>query len=140
MPKFIPFDRHAPPPTGSPFVTIQRDGNLITINRAAYQLLQSPQSVELSYDPDEKLIGIRAIKSTDPRSYPVRTQGGHTFEIAGRAFTQYWSIDTSVARRYKVYMEGVYLIVDLKSEGIDVTGVRSKFRNLTGQSTKKSEQ
>ena len=132
MPNFIPFDRTAPPPIGEPYVTIQREGKLISMNRRAFQLLNSPQSVELSYDPDERLIGIRAIKNPDTRCYPVRSQGNRengTHEIAGRAFTQRWNIDTSVARRYKAYMHGVYLVIDLKSEGFDVTGVRSKFRN-----------
>ncbi len=131
MPKFQPFDRTAPPPPGEPFVTIQRDGVLITLNREAYHLLRSPQAVELNYDPDENLIGIRAVKSTDPRSYPIRpmnSQNSGTQQIAGRAFTQHWQIDTSVARRYKAYMDGAYLVVDLKTEGIDVTGFRSKYR------------
>ncbi|HLZ81585.1 MAG TPA: hypothetical protein VKP04_08135 [Ktedonobacteraceae bacterium] len=100
------------------------------MNLKAYQLLQSPASVELNYDPDEKLVGIRAIKPTDERGYAVRKQGHNNtgYEVAAQAFTKHWGIDTSIARRYKAYMEGAFLVVDLKQEGEDATGVRSKFR------------
>ena len=130
MPKFIPFDRRSRPMPNIPLVTLQREGRLISMNQKAYQLLQSPASVELSYDPDEKLIGIRAIKPTDERGYAIRKQGHNNtgYEVAAQAFTRHWDIDTSIARRYKAYMEGSFLVVDLKSEGEDATGVRSKFR------------
>jgi hypothetical protein len=130
MPKFVPFDRRFKPMPDIPHVTLQREGRLISMNQKAYQLLQSPASVELNYDPDEKLIGIRAIKPTDERGFAIRKQGHNNsgFEVAAQAFTRYWGIDTSIARRYKAYMEGPYLVIDLKSEGVDATGIRSKFR------------
>jgi len=130
MPKFILFDRRSRPMPLIPLVTVQREGKLISMNQKAYQLLQSPAAVELNYDPDEKMIGIRAIKPTDERGFAIRKQGHNNsgYEVAAQAFTRHWKIDTSVARRYKAYMDGPFLIVDLKLEGTDVTGPRFNMK------------
>jgi len=133
MPNFLPFDRHATPTPGKPFATIQRTGKLITLNKVAYQMLNKPEAVELSYDPDEHLIGVRPVPSSHPRSYVVRQMGkSNTYTIAGQAFTQYWGIDTSLALRYSASLIGDYLVVDLKEKGVDVTGPRSRFKNANG--------
>lgn len=133
MPNFQPFDKHATPTPGKPFITIQRTGKLITFNKAAYELLNKAEAVELNYDPDERLIGIRPVRSTHPRAYVVRQMGkSNTWTISGQAFTQYWGIDTSIALRYSTRMLEDYLVVDIKDKGVDVTGHRSRIKNATG--------
>ncbi len=123
---FEVFDKRAATATKSPMATIQKRG-MFSINRAAYQALGEPESVELLYDPEEKLIGFRPVSPTSPRAFPVRAQGANdsTFMIAGRAFTQNYGLDTEVARRYAVEMKDGILVLDLKSDSVDVTGPRA---------------
>lgn len=131
---FEEFDRRAATASKSPFVTIQRRGPF-SLNRAAVELMGNPEAVVLLYDKEEKLIGFRPAPLTNPRALPVRSQGKNasTFMVAGQAFAQHYDLDTSVARRYAVEMQGDLLVLDLKAESVDVTGPRasSKSRHAT---------
>lgn len=105
----------------------------MTLNLAAYKLLDSPEAVELSYDSEERLIGIRACDPKEAWSYGVHQMGNsNTWTIGARAFTLHWGINTEVALRYPVTMTDGYLVVDLKQQGTDVTGPRSGIKNATG--------
>lgn len=133
MPNFQPFDKHATPTPGKPFVTIQRTGKLMSLNKTAYELLNKTEAVELNYDPDQRLIGMRPVRSTHPRAYVLRQMGkSNTWTVALQAFTQYWGIDTDIARRYSANMYEDYLVVDIKEKGVDVTGPRSRIKNAAG--------
>ena len=83
--------------------------------------------MELLYDPDEKRIGFRPVEMTSPRAFPVRPQGKNatTYLIAGKAFSNHYKLDTSHARRYAVSMADDILVLDLKSDSVDVTGPRA---------------
>ena len=128
MPDFQPFERTSSRSAREPWVTIHKDGESILMNRETLQLLKNPQAVEISFDPVAKLIGIRAAKSGEGKNYHLRNHRNGAQKISGLAFTRYWRIDTSVGRRYKVYMDGAHLIVDLKTECIEFTKARRKRR------------
>ena len=123
---FEVFDKRAATATKAPMATIQKRG-MFSINRAAFHAMGEPESVELLYDPTEKLIGFRPVASTSPRGFPVRPQGNNdsTYMIAGRAFTQNYGLDTETARRYAVEVQDGILILDLKSDSTDATGPRT---------------
>lgn len=133
---FEVFDRRAATAVKSPMVTIQKDGPF-SFNKAAYEVMGAPEAVELLYDPKEKLIGFRPVSLTNPRAYEVRPQGKNsaTFTVAGRAFSKYYGIDTTVARRYAVEMrkDGI-LVLNLKSDSVDVTGPRAAMKSRYGAS------
>jgi hypothetical protein len=127
MPNFEVFTRRMVPLVKQPAVTIQRRGN-ISVNRAAYEALGKPEAVELLYDPDEKIVGFRPIPTTKDHAYPMRPQGQKEigpYLVAGMAFTKYYGIDTTVARRWPAEMQGDILCVDLKQESTIVTSNRS---------------
>jgi hypothetical protein len=123
---FEVFDKRSAAATKSPMATIQRGGSF-SLNKAAQELMGSPEAVELLYDLDEKLIGFRPVEPTSPRAFPVRPQGKNasTYMIAGRAFSKYYKLDASQARRYAVKMANGILVLDLNSESVDVTGPRA---------------
>jgi hypothetical protein len=131
---FEVFDKRAATATKSPMATIQKRG-LFSINKAAYDLLGAPEAVELLYDPEEKLIGFRPVAPTSPRAFPVRSQGANasTFMIAGRAFAQHYGLNTETARRYAVEMRDDILVIDLKSDSVDVTGPRAAMKSRLGR-------
>lgn len=125
---FERFDKRQTSIAGSPFVTIQRGGRVMTINRAAYEMLGSPEAVELLYSKKNRVIGIRQASKTEAYAFPLRGQGrkGHdpsNYLVAVQAFTKHYDIDTSVARRYPVEMQDDILTVSL-DRGTDATGPR----------------
>ncbi len=128
---FEVFDKRSATASKNPLVTIQK-GGYFSLNRAAYQAMGEPEAVELLFDREEQLIGFRPADPTSPRAFPVRSQGKHspsTLMITGRAFTKYYDIDASTARRYGVEMRDGVLVLDLKSESVDVTGPRAAMRS-----------
>ena len=126
---FEEFDKRSAATSKSPFVTLQRKGPM-SLNRSAYDLMGAPEAVTLLYDPEEELIGFKPVSISNPRAFPVRTQGANasTYIVAGQAFTRHYGIDTSTARRYAVEMRGDMMVLDLKSESTDATGPRLKTR------------
>lgn len=120
------FDRRSAPSPRTPTVTIQRKG-MLSLNRAAYDLLGGAKSVTLMYNRDRRAIGLRPCAPDNPRAYPVRIQGnGATYIVAGTAFSQRYGVDTSVARRYRPEKQGDLLVVDLNQDAPDVTGSRTR--------------
>jgi len=132
---FEVFDKRAAVATKNPMVTIQK-GGAFSLNRAAYDLMGSPETVELLFDPEDRLIGFRPVSSTSPQAYPIRPQGKNaaTFMIAGRAFGKHYGLNTDVARRYSTELQDDILVLDLKSDSIDVTGPRAAAKSRTGES------
>ena len=89
-------------------------------------MLGQPEAVELLYDRDEQMIGLRAATMGANGAYAVRPQQSSNWLVAGTAFSAFLGIDTSVAKRYEVEMVGGVLAVDLKREGVEVTSPRAK--------------
>lgn len=126
MPKFEVFTRRASPTGKGPFVTIQRKG-ILSMNREAYEAMGSPETVELLYDRDERIMGFRPVDPNVPHAYRARKQGASSsYLVAGQAFTHYYEIATDTARRYPATAIDGILVVDLKEPGVIATGPRVK--------------
>jgi hypothetical protein len=131
---FEVFDKRAATATKSPMVTIQRGGHF-SLNKPAYQAMGEPETVELLFDREERLVGFRPISSTSPRGFPVKPQGKKsptTFMVAGKAFAKHYELDVSTARRYGVEMKDGILVLDLNGPSIDVTGPRATMKSRLG--------
>lgn len=126
---FKEFDKRAASTSKDPFVTIQRRGPF-GLNKAAYELMGSPEAVTLLYDEEEELIGFKPASTTNPRAFPVRVQGSNSssYLIAGQKFTKFHGINTDTARRYGVELRDGILVVDLRAPSTDATGARLKAR------------
>ena len=123
---WIEFDRRAAPVSTEAFVTLQKKG-MLSLNKAAMNLLGNAKTVTLLYNQESNQIGIRPCRQDNQRAYPVRLQGsGSTHLIAGQAFTKFFGIETGVARRYKAETVVDMLIVDLNQDAPVVTGPRSR--------------
>jgi hypothetical protein len=130
---FERFDQRHMAIAGSPFVTIQKSGRVMTINRSAYELLGSPEAVELLYSRQNRVIGIRAVSKKEPYAFPLRAQGRKRHEpsnylVAVQAFTKHYEIDTSVATRYPAEMQDDILTIPL-DRGNVATGPRAKSKD-----------
>ncbi len=127
MPQFQVFKKRTVPLVKQPYVTIQKRG-VFSLNKAAHDELGTPEAIELLYDPDEKIVGIRGVKASVEHAYPLRSGVANresSFLVSGRAFTQYYGIETDVSRRWPAYMDDGILCIDLKQPRTDVTGNRN---------------
>lgn len=124
---FEVFDKRASGVSKHPYVTVQRKGPF-SFNQAAFELMGSPEAVELLYDRDTERVGFRPVAPDRPQAFPVRAQGANsvTHVVAGQSFARYYELDTSVARRYAPTMEDGVLVLDLRGDSVDVTGPRAK--------------
>lgn len=130
---FERFDQRHIAIAGSPFVTIQKGGRVMTINRAAYEMLGSPEAVELLYSKKDRVIGVRKVSKKEPYAFPLRGQGRKGQEpsnylVAVQAFTKHYGIDTSVAMRYPAEIQQDTLTVSL-DRGNVATGPRAKNKD-----------
>lgn len=126
---FEVFNKRNAPLTKSPSVTIQKRG-LMSLNRAAFALLGEPKAVELLFDRDDRVIGLRPVDEGAAHAYPLRPQSSKQdtgpLMVAGTAFTQYYEIDTSISRRWVPTLQEGILCIDLKQEGVIATSNRTK--------------
>jgi hypothetical protein len=130
---FERFDQRHIAIAGSPFVTIQRSGRVMTINRAAYEMLGSPEAVEMLYSKKNRVIGLREVSKREPFAFPLRSQGRKgaqpsNYLVAAQAFTKHYGIDTSVAMRYPAEMQEDILTISL-DRGMVATGPRAKAKD-----------
>jgi hypothetical protein len=127
MASFEVFKKNRMPSKVQPSVTIQRRG-AISLNTAAFEAIGSPSHVELLYDRDERLIGLRSSDEATPHAYLVRGVGQNeaTHVVSGKAFLTYYDIPQDVARRWAAEERDGVLVVDLKQPGTEVSGHNSR--------------
>ncbi|WP_272027902.1 hypothetical protein [Kocuria rosea] len=109
-------------------MTIQKRG-VISLNKAAHDLVDNAETVELLFDPDRRVMALRVIDDFSPHAYAVRSgskRGPGQVIVSATAFTAYYGIDTTATRRWKPFVEDGMLCVDLTTEGTVITGNRTK--------------
>jgi hypothetical protein len=111
---FEVFDRQvAEQDAATPKISIQRSGSL-SINRAAYRDLGEPEAVELLYDRERSLMGLRYANPAERTAYTVRMNTkGSTYLISAAAFLKHYGIDSSKARRWVATRQDKVLCVDI---------------------------
>ncbi|GGG71953.1 hypothetical protein GCM10011374_40870 [Kocuria dechangensis] len=125
---FEVFDKRMTPLAKAPSVTIQKRG-VISLNKAAHDLIDNAQTVELLYDRDRNVVALRPADDSAPHAYAVRSgskNGPGQAIVSATAFTQHYGIDTAATRRWKPFTEDGMLCVDLTVEGTLITGNRAK--------------
>lgn len=122
---FETFKRQRSKPGSGPEVTIQRRGTF-SLNAQAYEGLGEPEAVELLYDREDRLIGVRKVSPDTRHAYAVRPLNrGRTWLFSGQAFLKWYGIESPVARRWAVTFEDGTLILDLKQPGEEAQANRA---------------
>ncbi|MEX5301372.1 hypothetical protein [Kocuria sabuli] len=130
MVAFEVFDKRMTPLAKAPAVKIQKRG-VISLNRAAHELIDSPETVELLFDAQRSVMALRPADDTSPHAYGVRTgstKGPGQAMVSATAFTQHYGIDTTVTRRWRPFVEDGMLCIDLTQTGTVIEGNRAKNR------------
>lgn len=113
-------------PEVQPQVTILTNG-VLTLNRSAVEALGSPQVVELLYDRDEQIIGLRPTDPSEPHARPLRSPTkASTRQVSIHLFAKHYGIDLSTSRRYPAELRGDVLTIDLKGDSVVVTRRRGQ--------------
>lgn len=131
---FEVFDKRMAPLAKAPSITIQKKG-IFSINRAAHRLIGEPETVELLFDREAKVIALKP--SEESHAYAIRPQtasGTGQVILSASAFTQYYDVDTEISRRYKPFEQDGMLCIDLAGPSVEVKGNRSKQEDDSGSS------
>lgn len=124
---FEVFDRRNAPLAKSPSITIQKRG-IFSISKAAHKLIDEAETVELLFDRENQVIGLRP-GPPSPHAYAIRPQTAKENSqavLSATAFTQFYEIDTSVSRRWEPHLRDGILCIDLKGPSSIVRGNRAK--------------
>ena len=99
---------------------MQKKG-VISLNKAAFDALEQPDSVELLYDSESRLVALRKVDSSVEHAYQVRApvENHATWLVSGAAFVSYYEIDNSESIRRPARREADLLIIDLNHPGVD---------------------
>ncbi len=113
-------------------IRIQTKG-VFTINKAAHDLLDHAEAVELLWDADRQMIGFRPISPEEPHAYPVRPtkkQGvtGSTYIISAKAFFATFRIPIDTLRQFTPRKVDDVVAIDLQEKGIDAARTRTQGR------------
>ncbi|OLT06219.1 hypothetical protein BJF77_15810 [Kocuria sp. CNJ-770] len=125
---FEVFDKRMTPLAKAPSVTIQKRG-VISLNKAAHDLIGNAETVELLHDRDRQIMALRVTDDSSPHAYAVRKgskRGPGQAIVSATAFTAHYGIDTTATRRWKPFVEDGMLCVDLTTEGTVITGNRTQ--------------
>jgi hypothetical protein len=96
-----------------PSVSIQKKG-IIALNRAAYAVLGQPQAVELFFDRERQLVGLRGADPRLDNAQRVRTNtNGNAYLVSAARFTTHYGIPTEIGHRWPAQMEGDLLVIDI---------------------------
>ena len=128
MPNFERFRRTLVPLKSQPALTIHRRG-LLSLNRSAFQALDSPGAVELLYDRDASIVGLRSVDVSAADAVYVRPATRSTsgpWVVSAMAFVKYYDIDVRTTRRWPCYLDDGVLCIDLAGPSEIVTGNRAR--------------
>jgi hypothetical protein len=124
---FETFKRQRAPTTREPAITIQKRGTF-SLNAPAYEALDAPEFLELLYDREERLIGLRKADMKASHAYIVQAaSGGNNYVVSGKAFLAYYEISFGTAMRWVAQQQDDMLVIDLKQPGAEVTGNRTRL-------------
>lgn len=86
-----------------PVLTIGSDGKF-QLNVAAWELLGGPRAVQLFFEENEDLIGIRPATEGNPDAYAVTNADKPNYKkvISSTSFCKYYKIDTEETSQYTV--------------------------------------
>jgi hypothetical protein len=104
------FNRKTASRTTEPTITIQRRGTISCSGPAVDLLLGGSEKpdkipVELLYDPERELVGIKLAEEGNPNPHLLRRQGrSEVFLVSGTFFCAHYNISTDLARRYCAQM------------------------------------
>jgi|SRR5215203_424651 len=106
--------------TKAPTVTIQKDRTM-SLNRPAWESIGSPKHVQLLFETEQNLIGIRPVPENTRGALNVTHHVARYFRISATGFIKDYKIRHDPSRRFFVRVDknsadGPMLVVDLTQQ------------------------
>lgn len=124
MANFEVFTRRNPPSSPGPTLTLTKRG-VLTLNTAAYEAIGRPDSVQLLWDRDNRIVGVRPAAGAD--TYNINKTN---LMINAAAFTRWVGFksthDMPNALRWDAYVEDDVLCMRLTDKPRPVTSNRAR--------------
>jgi hypothetical protein len=104
---------------GSRSATVMRASlnfrGVLTLNQVSFDALLQPKAVELMFDPDEGLIGLKPTSPEVRHAYPVRKQGANkSYLIGAKAFCNFYGIGLSETVAFdEIKIQDGIMVLDL---------------------------
>jgi hypothetical protein len=99
-----------------PMVAIHLRG-VFALNEQAFEALGKPEAIELYYDREARVIGMKGAPRSSPDSYAVRHHAKHSSQISGQSFLEFYDVAKDYrGRRYRAERNDDMLTVDLTQE------------------------
>jgi len=125
---FEVFQKTSAPLARVPSVTLQKTG-ILSINRSAMSLIGTPKQVELLWDAELKIVGLRGTSEDNPNAYPARPQSVKNDRgpilVAAATFANFYKIETKISQRWTPYVDGDVLCIDISQPGQPVKSNRT---------------
>jgi hypothetical protein len=115
------------PAVRRPIGTIRSNGAL-SINPSAFDLIERPESVELLFDPQNKVIGLR--RSEEYHAYKVASMPGGWKAIATASMLEFYGVKIPESTRYEI---------TFRSDGIARINLRKPVEIVSRARTPKAE-
>jgi hypothetical protein len=113
------FTRETAAASGKPTISIQKKG-IISLNRAAYELLGRPRAVELLYDRERQLVGLRVGSEGGEHAQVVRpTTNGSAFLVSAARFAKHYGIPVDEGHRWPAEREENVILIDISKPPLD---------------------
>lgn len=127
---FEVFDKRVTLLAKDPSVTIQKRG-VMSLTKAAHDLVDNVERVELLYDRDRQVMALRADGDFSPHTYAVRAGSRRSpgqAIVSATAVTAHYGIDTRATRRWVPLLEDGMLCVELTQK---ITVISGNFPRTT---------
>jgi len=128
-------------------VTLQPSSKVTLSEQAAGDVARPagraiPEAVELYFDREERVVGIRAVPRGTPHSFAARKQRhGATVVFTALSFFTHYAIDLGgVSRRFPASMKGDILCLNLNGESEVITGPRTMQRAARAPAANEGDQ
>jgi hypothetical protein len=128
-PNFEVFVNRRNRPTMELAASLHASGTL-GITRGAFEALGSPEAVELLYDAEQHIIGLRPADPSLPHVYRLRhPPGSASYYLSIAALARQYRIDVTRRLHLAAQMIGDTLAIDLKQQEGDRTKAKTRSRD-----------
>lgn len=110
---FEVFTKQAIATSGQTYISIQKKG-ILSLNDAAYTALGEPAAVELLYDRDRQLVGLRPVDPGVEHAHAVRHPRNKSgVVVTAMRFAKHYGLPIDGGHRWPATLDGEVLCIDI---------------------------
>lgn len=112
--QFEVFTGRSKPASNKVMRVVLNKRGIFSLNQATFLALGEPKAVELLYDRQNQVIGMKTVPEDTRHAYPVRTQkNAKSYLIGARAFSAFYELDIKDRLSFEPVMEDEVLVLEM---------------------------